>query len=116
MATLAQLEEQIFQREGFRVKFTPLGSVTKGLPAYEFPIMGSNKWRISDWKNTRLSAYVSTMKGVTVLRGDGEPVKTDMRLGNLRDSYFEAQYGASEPAPAEHNVVQLRPKPSGPRA
>jgi hypothetical protein len=30
---------------------------------------------------------------LTVYRGDGSTVPRDMQLGNLRDGYFEAEYG-----------------------
>jgi len=92
--SLAQLQEQIFQKEGFRVEFVPLNAKTRAFPAYEFEVMGSNKWRVSDWRMQRLQAFVPLMRSVTVLRGDGSPVKTDMRLGNLRDTYFDEIYGA----------------------
>lgn len=94
MPSLAQLQEQIFQREGFRVEFVPLNVKTRTFPAYEFEVMASNKWRVSDWRMHRLEAYVPLMRSLAVLRGDGTAVKTDMRLGNLRDSYFDAIYGA----------------------
>ena len=32
-----------------------------------------------------------------VLRGDGSALKTDMQLGNLRDTYYEATYGSAKP-------------------
>ena len=114
MVSLAQLQDQVFDREGFRVEFAPLDPKTKRFPDYRFPVMGTNKWRISEWKAERLGAYVTLMRSVTVFRGDGSPVKSDMRLGNLRDSYFEAEYGGSNavtpPAPkgASSVVVPLR--------
>lgn len=33
------------------------------------------------------------LRGVTVYRGDGEPVQRDLQLGNLRDGYYEVEYG-----------------------
>jgi hypothetical protein len=55
--------------------------------------MAPQRWRISDWKNARLEPYRLMVKGLTVYRGDGSPVTRDMQLGNLRDSYYEAEYG-----------------------
>lgn len=101
MATLKQLEEQIFQKEGFRVRFTPLNEKTKTYPAYEFEVMASNKWKLSDWRMERLEAYVPLMRSVEVFRGDGKLSKTDMRLGNLRDTYFEAAYGNAKSPSAD---------------
>lgn len=107
MATITQLQEQIFAKEGFRVSFIRLDAKTKEVPAYDFAVMASNKWRISDWKTERLRAYVASFRGVTVFRGDGTPVRSDMRLGNLRDTYFEATYGTPDDAPAPSNVTSM---------
>ena len=41
------------------------------------------------------------MKGVTIYRGDGEPIPRDLQLGNLRDSYYEDAYGSLEPPLAD---------------
>jgi hypothetical protein len=93
MPTLAQIEEQIFVVEGFRVKLTPLLAKTKSYPGYDFTVMAPQRWRISDWKTARLGAYVTLIKAALALRGDGTPVKGDLQLGNIRDSYYEATYG-----------------------
>ena len=94
MASLKQVEQQIFAREGFRVELAPLDPKAKSFPPYEFAVMATNKWRVSDWKTQRLAQYVTLLRGVTVLRGDGKPVKTDLRIGHLRDTYFDAEYGS----------------------
>jgi hypothetical protein len=62
--------------------------------------MAPQRWRISDWKNARLQPYRLMVKGIRVLRGDGSSVTRDLQLGNLRDTYYEAEYGAIHP-PAE---------------
>jgi hypothetical protein len=109
MANLAQVERQIFEREGFRVRLTPLSDKVKSLPPYEFSVMAPQRWRVSDWKNERLRDYVTLLREAIALRGDGSAVARDMQLGNLRDTYYEADYGSartSEPARNE-NVVDL---------
>jgi hypothetical protein len=93
MPTVVQVEEQIYACEGFRVRLTPLKPGMKMLPAYDFLVMAPQIWRVSDWKTVRLRGYLTVVRSVLVLRGDGSPLKTDLRLGNLRDSYYQAKYG-----------------------
>jgi hypothetical protein len=92
MPTKKQVEEAIFALEGFRVEFD-LFDPKRSLPEYEWRTMAPQKWKISDWKNERLAGYRALAKGLTVYRGDGSTVPRDMQLGNLRDGYFEAEYG-----------------------
>jgi hypothetical protein len=94
MPTIPQVEEQILVIEGFRVKLTPLLAKTKSVPSYDYTAMAPQRWRVSDWKTARLGAYLALIKAVAVLRGDGTAVKGDLQLGNIRDSYYEATYGA----------------------
>jgi hypothetical protein len=93
MPTISQIEEQIFVVEGFRVKLTPLLAKTKSLPSYDYTVMAPQRWRVSDWKTARLGAYLTLVKAAVVMRGDDTPVKGDLQLGNIRDSYYEARYG-----------------------
>ncbi|MGP6157491.1 MAG: hypothetical protein ACLPYS_08295 [Vulcanimicrobiaceae bacterium] len=97
MPTLAQVEEQIYACEGFRVRLTPLKAGTKTIPAYDFLVMAPQRWRLSDWKMARLRAYVPFVREIVVLRGDDTPAKTDLQLGNLRDTYYQAKYGSLAP-------------------
>jgi len=97
MPTIAQVEEQILTCEGFRVRLTPLSPQTKRLPPFDFLVMAPQRWRVSDWKIVRLGAYVTFLREVTVLRGDGTPLRGNLQLGNLRDTYYEAKYGSLEP-------------------
>lgn len=100
--TLAQLEEQIFVVEGFRVKLAPLQTKTKSLPGYDFIVMAPQRWHISDWKNVRLAGYVTLLKSAVVLRGDGSPVAGNLQLGNVRDTYYAAKYGSiARPQPPQ---------------
>jgi hypothetical protein len=108
MATIAAVEKQIFDREGFRVKLLPLTDKVKAVPAYDYPVMAPQRWKISDWKTERLSQYIELLKGITVFGGDGQPVKRDFQLGNLRDSYYQAEYGKLTTKPT--NVVRLHPE------
>lgn len=110
MATIAAVEKQIFEREGFRVQLVPLTAKVKALPDYDYAVMAPQRWKISDWKNERLAPYVELLRGVTVFRGDGEPVPRDLQLGNLRDSYYEAAYG--KPVETRKNVVNIRSRDS----
>jgi hypothetical protein len=96
MPTIAQVEEQIFVVEGFRAKLTPLLAKTKSLPGYDYTLMAPQRWRVSDWKTARLAAYVTLLKAAVVMRGDGTPLKGDLQLGRIRDSYYEAKYGPIE--------------------
>ena len=107
MATIGGLQEQIFQREGFRVSFERFDASRSNFPDYEYPVMAPNTWRVSDWKTVRLAAYVPFFKNVTVYRGDDEPLKSNVRLGHLRDTYYAAAYGDLEP---KTKVVPLKPK------
>lgn len=98
MASREQVQKAIFELEGFRVELEPFDGKRQALPAYEYPVMAPQRWKVSDWKNARLTAYRLLIKGATVLRGDGKPVARDLQLGKLRDTYYEHEYGSVEPA------------------
>lgn len=112
MATKAQIERAILEREGFRVEFELFGEKRQAFPAYEYPVMAPQRWKVSDWKNARLAEYRLLAKGVTIYRGDGTPIPRDLQLGNLRDSYYEARYGSLktpwEARDANNKVTPLR--------
>jgi hypothetical protein len=95
--TVSELQEQIFQREGFRVSFERLGASKAELPPYAYPVMAPNGWHVSDWRRIRLAPYILVFRDVKVYRGDDTPIARDMKLGNLRDSYYEAAYGTLSP-------------------
>ena len=97
MATKAQVEKAIFEREGFRVELELFEEKRQALPAYEYAVMAPQRWKVSDWKNARLADYVMLAKGLTIRRGDGTAIPRDLQLGNLRDTYYEAEYGSLEP-------------------
>ena len=108
MATIKQVEDAIFNREGFRVKLTPLGAKAGALPPYDYEYMASNKWKLTDWRMSRMTRYIPYLRSLEVFRGDGTRTVADMRLDNLRDSYFKEfcqdeieaiRGGESEPAP-----------------
>jgi hypothetical protein len=63
IATIAAVEKQIFEREGFRVQLAPLTAKVKSLPYYHYSVMAPQRWKISDWKNERLSQYVVLTPG-----------------------------------------------------
>lgn len=107
MATKKQVEDAIFEREGFRVELELFEGKKHVLPPYEWKLMAPQRWKISDWKNTRLEPYRLLVKGALVLRGDATPVLRDMQLGNLRDTYYEAEYGAITPEAAEQKIIDL---------
>jgi hypothetical protein len=107
MATKAQVEKAILEREGFRVELELFGEKRQSLPAYEYPVMAPQRWKVSDWKNARLAEYRLAVKGATIYRGDGTPIPRDLQLGNLRDTYYEATYGSLEP-PAEATAAARR--------
>ena len=98
MATKAQVEKAILEREGFRVEFELFDAKRQPLPLYEYTVMAPQRWKVSDWKNARLGAYRLLVKGVTIYRGDATPITRDLQLGNLRDTYYEHDYGSLEPA------------------
>lgn len=79
------------------MEFELFGGKRVVLPPYDYPVMAPQRWKISDWKNLRLDAYRLLVKAVTVYRGDGAPVPRDLRLGDLRDSYYEDAYGPMKP-------------------
>src|SRR5579864_8454787 len=93
MATKKQVEDAIFEREGFRVQLEVFEGKKVVLPTYDWKVMAPQRWRISDWKNNRLEPYLLIVKNLRVYRGDGAAVSRDMQLGNLRDTYYEAEYG-----------------------
>jgi hypothetical protein len=118
MASKAQVENAILEREGFRVEFGLFDGKRPVLPPYNFPVMAPQRWKVSDWKNARLDAYRLLVRGVTIYRGDGTRIPRDMQLGNLRDTYYEDAYGSLEP-PHEvdaSKVVQLDSRRSGEEA
>jgi hypothetical protein len=121
MPTKKQVEEQIFQREGFQVELEPFDAKKASLPPYDWSVMAPQRWHISDWKNARLEPYRLLIKGAKVFRGDGTPVARDMQLGNLRDTYYEAEYGPIRTPPEEpeagEKVVDLeKRRKKAPRA
>lgn len=90
MASVEQIERAIFEKEGFKVKLTPLAEgKTLELPAYDYTYMASSKWKITDWRMERMARYIPFIKVCDVFRGDGKKCTTDMRLDNLRDTYFK---------------------------
>ncbi|MFY9720493.1 MAG: hypothetical protein WAK16_12710, partial [Candidatus Cybelea sp.] len=97
MATKAQVEKAIFEREGFRVEFQLFDGKRPSLPPYDYPVMAPQRWKVSDWKNARLDAYRLLVRGITIYRGDGKPIPRDVQLGNLRDTYYEEACGALKP-------------------
>ena len=74
MASKAQVEKAIFEREGFRVELELFEDKRRALPAYDYDVMAPHRWKVSDWKNARLVEYVLLVKGVTIYRGDGTPI------------------------------------------
>jgi hypothetical protein len=101
VASKAQVENAILEREGFRVELELFDGKRPTLPPYDYPVMAPQRWKVSDWKNARLAAYRLLVKGVTIYRGDGEPIPRDLQLGNLRDTYYEDAYGSLEPPLAD---------------
>ena len=116
MPTITELQEQIFQREGFRVSFERLDASKEALPDYEYPVMAPNTWRVSDWKLVRLARFIPFFKGVTVFRADGTPLRTDVKLGHLRDTYYAAEYGSLDPESSLIALPRRSEKPSGSRS
>ncbi len=96
MASKAQVEKAIFEREGFRVELE-LFEKRQSLPAYDFSEMAPQRWKVSDWKNARLDAYRLFAKGAMIYLGDGTSITRDLQLGHLRDSYYAAAHGSLEP-------------------
>jgi hypothetical protein len=107
--SITELQEQIFQREGFRVSFERLGAADEPLPPYDYPVMAPSGWKVSDWQSVRLAPYVLFFRSVKIYRGDDEPIARDLKLGHLRDSYYEAHYGTLAPETPD-NVVQFEPR------
>ncbi len=110
MATKKQVEDAIFEREGFKVTLELFEGKKSVLPPYEWPVMAPQRWKVSDWKNARLEPYRLLVKGIAIYRGDGTPIPRDLQLGNLRDTYYEAQYGpikSSSGAEENGKVVDL---------
>jgi hypothetical protein len=118
MATKAQVERAIFEREGFRVEFELFAPKRETLPPYDHVVMAPQRWKVSGWKNARLEPYRLLVKSATVFRGDGAPIDRDLQLGNLRDTYYEDSYGPLNPTGGEDkagNVTRLSERRSQPR-
>ena len=117
MASKAQVEKAILEREGFRVELELFGEKRPALPPYEFSEMAPQRWKVSDWKNARLDAYRLLAKGVKIYLGNGAPINRDLQLGKLRDSYYEAAHGSVQPPsgepPKTASVTRLRPRRKG---
>jgi len=107
MATKKQVEDAIFAKEGFHVELELFEGKKSSLPAYECAVMAPQRWKVSDWKNARLEPYRLLVKNATVYRGDGRPISRDMQLGNLRDTYYEAQHGPVRADEEEEKLVDL---------
>lgn len=105
--SIRQLQQQIFDCEGFRVSFERLGASRDELAPYGFAVMAPQSWKVSDWKRKRLGAYLLAFSGVTVYAGDDTPIKSDVKLGRLRDTYYLPAYGTLDPADTTDNVVEL---------
>jgi hypothetical protein len=95
--TVTELQNQIASVEGFRISFERFGASETPIEPYPYDVMAPSKWRISDWKRVRLASYIGTFKAVLVFQGDDTPVKSDIRLVTLRDSYYQARYGTLDP-------------------
>jgi hypothetical protein len=95
--TVTELQNQIASVEGFRISFERFGAADTPIEPYPYDVMAPSKWRISDWKRVRLASYIGTFKTVVVFQGDDSPVKSDIRLVTLRDSYYQARYGTLDP-------------------
>jgi hypothetical protein len=118
MATKAQGERAIFEREGFRVEFDLFSGKRESLPAYDYVVMAPQRWKVSDWKNARLEPYRLLVKSAMVFRGDGTPIDRDLQLGNLRDTYYEDAYGPLKPTEGKDkadNVTSLSERRRQPR-
>ncbi|MFN2450514.1 MAG: hypothetical protein ABR508_12125 [Candidatus Baltobacteraceae bacterium] len=112
--SITELQERIFALEGFRVSFERLGARTDALPPYVHAVMAPNGWRVSDWRRIRLAPYIAHFRGVTIYRGDGNPLARDVKLAHLRDTYYEAEYGSLSADVAE-NVIPIDRARSGRR-
>jgi len=118
IATKAQVERAIFEREGFRVEFEPFAGKRATLPPYDYVVMAPQRWKISDWKNGPLEPYRLLVKSAAVFRSDGTPIDRDLQLGNLRDTYYEDAYGPLKPTGGEDkadNVTRLSERRRQPR-
>jgi hypothetical protein len=118
MATKAQIERAILEREGFRVEFELFAGKRETLPPYDYVAMAPQRWKVSDWKNARLESYRLLVKSAAVFRGDGMLIDRDLQLGNLRDTYYEDAYGPLKPTAGEDkadNVTSLSERRRQPR-
>jgi len=69
--------------------------------------MAPQSWKVSDWKRKRLGAVPAGVSGVTVYAGDDTPIKSDVKLGRLRDTYYLPAYGTLTQRTRRNNVVEL---------
>ncbi len=109
--SITELQQQIFDREGFRIVFERLGAASGELAPYDYPVMAPQSWKVSDWKRLRLARYLLAFRAATVYGGDDEPIKRDLKLGHVRDTYYQATYGTlSADAPPDNVVPMHRPE------
>jgi hypothetical protein len=93
MASVKTVERQIGNCEGFDVAIChrdgrDVRSDRTGLPGYTFEKASKGTWTVAQWKESRFYPEYSGWE-VDVLDADGETVKGNTLLGNVRETYYE---------------------------
>lgn len=90
MATVKEIEEKIYQVEGFIVRFCRDGKRVRsdcgGIQEYSFLKAGYGTWSVSDWKDNRFYKKYREFD-VEVLESDGTCAHGNRTLANLRAGY-----------------------------
>lgn len=93
MPMVKNVEKKIWDVEGFAVCILhPDGRDVRGdkqkLPQYPFERAAKNDWTVEAWKESRFRPHYPGFD-VLVLDADGERCQGNMKLGTVRDTYFE---------------------------
>ena len=90
MAKVKNVEKKIWDVEGFDVVLKYNGKDLRGdkagLPQFENNRASKSAWTVSEWKIKRFQKQYPGYE-VEILDGDGNEVRGNMTLGNVRDSY-----------------------------
>lgn len=90
MATMGELEKQIFDIEGFNVRFSRDGRKVRsdcgGFNDYSYKNAAYDNWTAKKWINTRAIDYVQNYE-IEVLEFNGTVAANNRTLKKLRESY-----------------------------
>ncbi|MFZ2057499.1 MAG: class I SAM-dependent DNA methyltransferase [Acidimicrobiales bacterium] len=118
MPSVSQVEDQIEEVEGFRVRFvSPDGTdpTRRRVDDYAYANAGNRKWTVAKWRKTRFTPTYWKFD-VEVFDGSGRPAHGKTLLSNLRATYTQEQMQPHEvTAPSPARSIEKAPARSEPR-